>query len=42
LGKLLGKSERNATWRKYNANYANVGLIRPGYRYDPVGKIPVI
>ena len=42
MGKLLGKSERNATWRKYNANYANVGLIRPGYRYDPVGKIPVI
>ena len=42
LGKLVGKQERTASWRKYNANYANVGLIRPGYRNEPVGRIPLI
>ena len=42
LAKEVGKSQRNTSWRKYNANYDNSGLIRPGYRYEKIGKVPVI
>lgn len=42
LAKELGKPKRVDTWRKYNANYHDSGIIRPGHREEKVGKIPVI
>lgn len=42
LARELGKPTRNTTWKKYNGNYDGSGIIRPGHRYDKIGKIPVI
>ena len=42
LAKEVGKSARNASWKKYNGNYDNSGIVKPGYRYEKVGKIPLL
>ena len=42
LGKVIGKEKRVSSWRKYNANYANTGLLMPSHMNQPEGKIPVI
>ena len=42
LAKEIGKSQRTASWRKYNGNYDGSGIIKPGNRYEQIGKIPVI
>lgn len=42
LAKEIGKSARNASWKKYNGNYDNSGIVKPGYRYEKVGKIPLL
>lgn len=42
LAKVVGQSDRNSTWKKYNGNYDGSGLVRPGYRYEKIGKIPLI
>lgn len=42
LAKEVGASKRVDTWRKYNANYHNSGILRQGHGYQKEGKIPVI
>lgn len=42
LAKQVGKSQRTASWKKYNGNYDGSGIVRPGNRYEKVGKIPVL
>lgn len=42
LAKEVGKSQRNTTWKKYNGNYDNSGIVRPGHRIEKIGRIPVI
>ncbi len=42
LAKEVGKSVRNTTWKKYNGNYDGSPIVRPGNRYEKIGKIPVI
>lgn len=42
LAKEVGAMARNHTWRAYNANYHNSGILRPGIQRERVGKIPVI
>lgn len=42
LAKQVGKPQRNASWKKYNGNYDNSGIVKQGYRYEKIGHIPVI
>lgn len=42
LAKQVGTSQRTASWKKYNGNYDNSGIVKQGYRYEKIGKIPVI
>ena len=42
LARQVGKSQRTASWKKYNGNYDGSGIVRPDNRYEKVGKIPVL
>lgn len=42
LAKEVGKSQRTTSWKKYNGNYDGSGIVRPGNRYEKVGRVPVI
>lgn len=42
LARQVGKSQRTTSWKKYNGNYDGSGIVRPGNRYEKVGKIPVL